>query len=58
MPIVKICKEYQKSQVEEPMLEKPKPKFTKVKIQPSLAYRECEAEHKKNAPNHIISKLN
>ena len=35
----------------------PKPKFSKVKIQPSLPYREREAKHKKNAPNPRIAKL-
>ena len=39
------------------MVEQPKSKFTKVKIQPSLAYQECVAKHKKNTPNPIISKL-
>ena len=34
-----------------------KPKFHKVKIQPSLPYREREDEHKKNAPNPRIAKL-
>ena len=34
-----------------------KPKFHKVKIQPSLLYREREAECKKKAPNPCISKL-
>ena len=39
------------------MLEQPKPKFTKVKIQPSLAYQERKAKCKKNTPNTIIAKL-
>ena len=34
-----------------------KPKFTKVKIEPSLAYHDCEVEHKKNTPNPRITKL-
>ena len=39
------------------MLDQPKPKFTKVKIKTSQAYTELEEEHKKNAPNPRISKL-
>ena len=39
------------------MSEKMKPKFTKVKLQPSLAYHEHEAKHKKNTPNPQIAKL-
>ena len=39
------------------MSEENKPTFHKVKIQPSLAYREREAERKKNAPNPWIAKL-
>ena len=34
-----------------------KPKFHKVKLQPSLPYREREAEHKKDAPNPCLAKL-
>ena len=39
------------------MSEENKPKFHKVKIQPSLPYHEREAEHKKNAPNPHLAKL-
>ena len=39
------------------MSEQNKPKFLKAKLQPFLAYREREAEYKKNAPNPHISKL-
>ena len=34
-----------------------KPKFLKAKLQPSLVYHEWEEEHKKNAPNPCITKL-
>ena len=34
-----------------------KPKFTKAKLQPSLAYHEREVKHKKNLPNPCITKL-
>ena len=39
------------------MSEQNKPKFLKAKLQPSLAYHEREVEHKKNAPNPHIAKL-
>ena len=39
------------------MSEENKPKFHKVKIQPSLAYHEREAERKKYTPNPRIAKL-
>ena len=39
------------------MSEENKPKFHKVKIQPSLPYCEREAKHKKNAPNPCLAKL-
>ena len=39
------------------MSEENKPKFHKVKNQPSLPYHEREVECKKNAPNPCISKL-
>ena len=39
------------------MSEQTKPKFFKVKLQHSLAYRAWEAECKKNAPNPRIAKI-
>ena len=39
------------------MLEQNKPKFLREKLQPSLAYPKRESNHKKNAPNPQISKL-
>ena len=39
------------------MLEQTKPKFIKVKLQPSLAYHEREVESKENTPNPHIAKL-
>ena len=39
------------------MSEENKPKFHKVKIQPSLPYREREVERKKNAPNPRLAEL-
>ena len=35
------------------MSEQPKPKFWKVKVQPSLAYQEWEAKHKNQAPKNL-----
>ena len=39
------------------MSEQNKPKFLKAKLQPSFPYHEREVEHKKNAPNSHIAKL-